>query len=373
MAPIMEMFAELRDPRGRKCRYPLDEILFTVLCAVLCGVDDWETIKMWGRYQLEWLRKYLPYNNGIPSEDTFRRVFAALSATGFEQCFIEWMGQLCPSLAGQHVAIDGKSVRGSRTGEETALHLVSAWCSNNGLSLGQVKTADKSNEITAIPQLLAALELTGATVTIDAMGTQHEIAKTIVDAGADYVLAVKDNHPLLAESLRLWFASAQAGKLPESLLWEHTEHDKGHGRIETRVCRVTDEVAWLSDMKLDWVGIKRLAMVESTRQIGEKITTEHRYYISSKPVKAVEMGNLIRAHWGIENKLHWVLDMSWGEDASQIREKTAARNMATIRKITLNLARIAQKNHPKKISLKNVRNLAAWDAVERASMLGVPS
>jgi predicted transposase YbfD/YdcC len=314
MPPIMEMFSELRNPRGRKCRYPLDEILFTMLCAVLCCIDDWETIKMWGRYQLEWLYKYLSWGNHIPSKDTFRRMFSALSATGFEQCFIEWMRQLCPSLAGQHVAIDGKTVRRSRTKEEAALHLVSAWCSENGLNLGQVKTADKSNEITAIPQLLAALDLTGATVTIDAMGTQHEIAKT----------------------------------------------------IETRVCRVTDEVAWLTDMRLDWAGIKRLAMVERTRQIGEKITTEHRSYISSKPVKAVEMGHLI---WGIENKLHWVLDMSWDEDASQIREKTAARNMATIRKITLNLAHITQKNHLKKISLRNVRNLAAWDTVERATVL----
>lgn len=370
MPSIMEAFSDLRDPRCRQCRYPLDEILFTVLCAVLCGVEDWETITMWGRYQLGWLRKHLPYVNGVPSPDTFRRVFSALSSNVFERCFIDWVGRLCPSLAGQHVAIDGKAVRGSRTREHTALHLVSAWCSNNGLSLGQVSTADKSNEITAIPELLAALELSGATVTIDAMGAQHEIAQTIIDAGADYVLTVKDNQPKLAESLRLWFGSAMEGTLDRTY-WQHTEHDKGHGRIETRVCRVSDDVAWLSDMGQNWAGIQRLVMIESTRQIGDKISTEHRYYISSKPVKAVEMGRLIRAHWGIENQLHWVLDVSWGEDASLIRDKAAARNMATVRKITLNLARIAQRNHPKRVSLKNIRNLAAWDTDLRESILGL--
>ncbi|AJY41309.1 DDE_Tnp_1-associated family protein [Burkholderia humptydooensis] len=183
MPTIMDAFAELRDPRCRACRYPLQEILFAALCAVLCGVEDWETMTLWGRTQLAWLRSHLAYENGVPSPDTFRRVFGALSAKAFERCFIDWVGQLCPALAGQHVAIDGKAVRGNRSGTHAALHLVSAWCSNNGLSLGQVSTADKSNEITAIPELLAALDLQGATITIDAIGTQHEIARTIVEPG----------------------------------------------------------------------------------------------------------------------------------------------------------------------------------------------
>lgn len=365
----MEAFEDLYDPRCRKCRYPLDEILLSALCAVLCGVDDWETMTLWGRSQLAWLRKHLPYENGIPSPDTFSRVFAALNPVLFEQCFVAWVSHLCPSLEGQHVAIDGKSVRGSRTREASALHLVSAWCSNNGLSLAQVSTADKSNEITAIPELLGALELAGATVSIDAMGTQHEIAQTIVDAKADYVLAVKDNQPRLADGMRQWFEAARQDQLAHSY-WEHTEHDKAHGRLETRICRVSEDVHWLSSLGQPWAGVKRLVMIESTRQLGEKLTTEQRYYISSKPAKAVELMQIVRAHWGIENQLHWVLDVSWAEDACLIRDKVAARNMASLRKITLNLARLAQQKQPKKVSLKNIRNLAAWDADLRSSILG---
>jgi predicted transposase YbfD/YdcC len=370
MPSIMDAFADLRDPRCRECRYPLEEILFTALCATLCGVEDWETIVLWGRTQLAWLRGHLPFANGIPCDDTFRRVFGRLSPVLFEQCFIEWVAHLCPSLAGQHVAIDGKTVRGNTGKGHGPLHLVSAWCSGNGLSLGQVATAEKSNEITAIPELLKALDLSGATVTIDAMGTQHEIAQAIIDGGADYVLMVKDNQPTLAESLRDWFASVQAGGL-ERPYWEHTAHDKGHGRIETRVCRVSDDVQWLAQMGQNWAGIQRIAMIERTRQIGERISVEQCYCISSRPVKAIEMLRLVRAHWGIENQLHWVLDVSWGEDAQQTRDKAAARNMATLRKITLNLARMAQQQQPKKVSLKNIRNLAAWDIVMRESILGL--
>jgi len=366
----MQAFEDLYDPRCRKCRYPLEEILLTALCAVLCGVDDWEAMTLWGRSQLAWLRKLLPYENGIPSPDTFGRVFAALNPVLFEKCFVAWVGGLCPSLAGQHVAIDGKAVRGNRSGQHSALHLVSAWCSNNGLSLAQVATAEKSNEITAIPELLGALELAGATVSIDAMGTQHEIAQAIVNAQADYVLAVKENQPKLAEGIRQWFAAAQHGQL-ESSYWEHTEHDKAHGRLETRTCRVSDDVSWLAASGQRWAGIKRLIMIESSRQIDEKLATERRYYISSKPAKATEMMHLIRAHWGIENQLHWVLDVSWAEDACLIRDQNAARNMATLRKMTLNLARLAQQKQPKRVSLKNIRNLAAWDPDLRSSILGL--
>ncbi|EIP84956.1 transposase, is4 family protein [Burkholderia humptydooensis MSMB43] len=224
--------------------------------------------------------------------------------------------------------------------------------------------------LTAIPELLAALDLQGATVTIDAIGTQLGIAHTIVEAGADYVLAVKDNQPRLAEGVRQWFEAAHDGKL-EGSYWEHTEHDKGHGRLETRVCRVSEDVAWLASTGQHWAGLQRLVMLERTRQIGQKVTTERCYYISSKAVKAAQMAQLIRAHWGIENQLHWVLDVSWGEDASLIRDTVAARNMASLRKITLNLARLAQNRQPKKVSLKNIRNLAAWDTAMRDDILGL--
>lgn len=366
----MDAFADLPDPRSRRCRYALPEILLVALCAVLCGVEDWETMTLWGNSQLVWLRTILPFAHGIPAPDTFRRVFAVLSPTAFERCFTSWIGALCPSLAGQHVAIDGKTVRGSRSGEWAPLHLVSAWCSANGLTLGQVATADKSNEITAIPVLLQALQLQGATVTIDAMGAQHAIARQIVDGGGDYVLAVKDNQPTLAAAIRDWFAAARSGELEHSY-WEHTEHDKGHGRLETRICRVSDDVAWLGALGQEWAGLARLAMVESHRTVAGKTSVECRYFISSRRIKAKEMAGLIRAHWGIEKGLHWVLDVSWGEDACRTRERTAARNLALLRKITLNLARQAAPADGKRVSLKNVRNLAAWDIPYRNRLLGL--
>lgn len=367
---VMQAFADLRDPRWRRCRYELQEILLCALSAVLCGVEDWETISLWGNSQLAWLRTLLPFAHGIASPDTFRRVFAALNPVVFERCFTAWMRTLCPSLAGCHVAIDGKTVRGSRSHEWMPLHLVSAWCSANGLTLGQVATEQKSNEITAIPVLLQALQLQGATVTIDAMGAQHDIAKAIVAGGADYILAVKDNQPTLAEAIRDWFAAAQAGRLEHSY-WEHVEHDKGHGRLETRICRVTEDVAWLKRFGQEWAAIQRLAMVESHRTIKGHTSVECRYFISSRACKAQEMAGLIRAHWGIENGLHWVLDMSWGEDANQTRDLTAARNLALLRKVTLNLARQAPQHGGKRVSLKNVRNLAAWDVAYRNRLLGL--
>lgn len=263
------------------------------------------------------------------------------------------------------MAIDGKTVRDSANDGRHALHLVSAWCSGNGLSLGQIATAEKSDEITAIPELPKALNLSGASVTIDAMGTQHEIAQEII-----YVLMVKDNQPTLAESLRDWFASVQVGGLDRPY-WEHTTHDKGHGRIETRVCRVSEDVQWLADMGQHWADIQRIAMVERKREVGERISVEHAYCISSRPVKAIEMSRLVRAHWGIENQLHWVLDVTWGEDAHQTPDRAAARNMASLRKITLNLARMEQQRRPKKVSLKNIRNLPAWDTDVRESILSL--
>lgn len=355
---VMEAFSELADPRWRRC----------ARCCV--GWKTWETMTLWGRSQFAWLRRILPFAHGVPSPDTFSRVFAALSPSAFERCFIAWVGTLCPSLAGTHIAIDGKSVRGSRSGQEQPLHLVSAWCSANGLTLGQVSTEQKSNEITAMPELLKALELKGATVTIDAMGTQHAIAETIVAAQADYVLAVKENQPGLAQALAQWFAAARQGSLAHSY-WEHVEHDKGHGRLETRICRVTDDVAWLPGAGQRWARLKRLVMVESSRTLGGKTSTEYRYYISSCALKAREMAHLIRAHWGIENSLHWVLDVLWGEDACRVRERTAARNLALLRKITLNLARQAVREDGKRLSLKNVRNLAAWDVDYRNRLLGL--
>ena len=235
----------------------------------------------------------MPFAHGIALPNTFRPVFAVLNPLVFEHCFTAWMSTLCPSLAGCHVDNDGKTVRGSHSDEWMPLHLVSAWCSANGLTLGQVATEQKSNEITAIPALLQALQPQGATVAIDAMGTQHDIAETIVAGGADYVLAVKDNQPTLADAMRDWFAAAQAGRLEHSY-WEHVEHDKGHGRLETRVCRVTEDVAWLKRLGQECAGIQRLVMVESHRTVKGHTSAEYRYFISSRACKAQEMAGLIR-------------------------------------------------------------------------------
>jgi predicted transposase YbfD/YdcC len=302
---VLEAFAGLCDPRGRACAYQLDELLLVAICAVTSGAEGWVAVAEWGRVKLVWLRQFLPYANGIASHDTFTRVFSLLDAGVFEVCFIRWMQHLCPSLAGQVIPIDGKSVRRSHDGEKRMAHLVSAWHTTAGVILGQVKTADKSNEITAIPELLDALLIEGATVTIDAMGCQHAIVEKIVEKKADYIVAVKDNQPTLAQALQEWFAAADAGTLDRPF-WQDVDTDKGHGRVETRRCVVTGDVAWLNDMKQDWTGIQSLVMVESTREMvngknkGE-CSTERRYYISSLPAKAALLNQRVRAHWGIES------------------------------------------------------------------------
>jgi hypothetical protein len=228
---LLEAFEELRDPRTRECAYQLDELLLAAICAVISGAESWTSVVEWGEMKLDWLRQHLPFVNGIASHNTFGRVFSLLDAKQFEACFIRWIGGLCPSLAGHHIAIDGKCVRGSHDGKQSAIHLVSAWSSTTGLTL--VRTADKSNEITAIPELLSSLDIKGGVITIDAMGCQHDIAAMIVERGGDYVLGVKDNQPGLAEAIKLWFDAADAGKLDRPY-WDDIQTGKDHGRIETR-------------------------------------------------------------------------------------------------------------------------------------------
>lgn len=249
---LLEAFAELSDPRGRECEHKLEEVLLVAICAVISGAESWTSVSEWGRLKLDWLRQHLPFANGIASHDTFGRVFTLLSARQFEACFVRWIRQLCPGLEGQHLAIDGKSVRGSHHGGGGPIHLVSAWSATAGLTLGQIRTADKSNEITAIPELLEALDIQGAIITMDAMGCQHNLATQIVQGGADYVLAVKDNQPGLAEAVRLWFDSANAGTLDRPF-WADIQTEKDHGRIETRRCVVTNDVSWLPEQGQHWI------------------------------------------------------------------------------------------------------------------------
>lgn len=369
---LLEAFAELRDPRWRECEHGLEELLLVAICAVISGAESWTSVSEWGELKVDWLRQHLPFANGIASHDTFGRVFTLLNAHQFESCFIRWMRHLCPSLDGHHLAIDGKSVRGSHDGKKGAIHLVSAWSATAGLTLGQIKTADKSNEITAIPELLDALDIKGAVITIDAMGCQHSIATKITDGGADYVLGVKDNQPGLAEAIKQWFDAAEAGKLDRPF-WQDIQTEKDHGRIETRRCVVTNDVAWLQEQRQNWSGLKSLIMVESTREIigrnsAGKSSTERRYYISSLPAKAALLGKTVRAHWGIENSMHWILDVAFREDDCRVRCGDAAQNFAILRRIGLNLLKSDTKT---KLGIATKRLKAGWDTSYLGKLLGV--
>ena len=371
LVKLTESFSDMPDPRviGRTDHHLVDILVLTV-CAVLCGADDWEAVEMWGDAKLAWLRQYIPLRNGIPSHDTIGRVFAALDSKTFQDCFTRWVSTICGSLVHQVVAIDGKTMRGShhrRLGKK-AIHMVSAFASDLGITLGQLKTAEKSNEITAIPELLAMLELTGCIVTIDSMGCQTDIATAIIEKDAHYVLALKGNHEKLHEQVQDFFDIAEQHDYKALKATPYVTCEKGHGRIETR------RVVALPSKHLDnvgsWTGLTSMVMVESIREIGDKITKERRFYISSLAPDARQIGEAIRAHWGIENQLHWCLDVTFKEDACRIRDGHAAENFNLIRKITMNLLR--QDTTPlKKQSIPKKRLYAALHDDYLASVLGL--
>ncbi len=340
------------------------------LCAILPGADSWLGIQVWGETKLDWLRRHIPLVHGIPSHDTFGRVFAALNSRQFEACFIRWMSTLCPALAGQIVAIDGKTVRGSHQRGERAIHLVSAYGSGLGAVLGQVRTADRSNGITAIPELPDALLLRGAIVTIDAMGCQRNIATRIPEAGAHYVLAVKGNLPTLLARMRTALEAVDRfhdGYRKLATVSEHCEVEKGHGRIETRRCLATDILADLQFEPEPWPGMRSIVMIESTREIGDNVATERRFYVSSLPPNATHIAHAVRAHWAIGNSSHWVLDMTFGEDQCRARIDNASQNFAILRRIAMNLLRCDTRT---KNSLKLRRLKAASCDRYRAQIIG---
>lgn len=359
---LLEVFSELEDPRSRQCPHRLDELLLAAMCAITSGAEGWVEVEVWSRIRLEWLRKYLPYANGIASHDTFSRVFSLLNAKVFERCFMNWMSGLVGGLNGTVIPIDGKSVRRSHNGNQSMVHLVSAWHTSAGVMLGQIKTAEKSNEITAIPELLDALDIKGATITIDAMGCQHDIVEKIIAKQANYMIAVKGNQLTLAESIKDWFDAVEAGTLDRPF-WEHTSIDKDHGRIDTRRCVTTSDVDWLKTQGCDWMGLQSLVMIESTREFingkhcGQR-STERRYYISSLPAQAQEQNQIVRAHWGIENGLHWVLDVVFKEDDCRIRVGDGAENFAILRRIALN---ILKQDTTVKAGVAARRKKAGWD------------
>ena len=368
-ARLAKVFVDLRDPRqAKKVEHDLVEMLVVAVCAVLVGADDFVEIEEWANEKVDWLRQYLKLENGIPSHDTFGRVFAALDAEGFAAGFRRWVSSLLPVLdKDEVVAIDGKTSRRSGKVDATPLHLVSAFAAGAGLVLGQRATAEKSNEKTAIPELLATLALEGCIVTIDAMGTQPNIAQAIRNRGADYILSVKDNQPKLADSVQEFFVTFQSAM-------DKTPHqfdevvEKDHGRLEVRRCYAFDQIDCLHAPER-WPDLKSFAVIASERTIKGKTTLEHRLYISSLPADATRLNRAVRQHWRVENSLHWCMDVVFGDDQMRARTGHAAHNFAVLRHITLNLIRLAPVK--RKGGLKVRRLIAATSDNYRAQLLGL--
>jgi predicted transposase YbfD/YdcC len=360
---LLRFFEDLPDPRGRNRLHKLTDMLVIAILAVICGADGWEDVALFGRAKQKWFRAFLELPRGIPSHDTFGRVFARLNPEAFEACFVAWIASLAQCADGRLIAIDGKAIRRSfeHAWDKSGMaHLVSAFVGSNQMVFGQCKVEDKSNEIMAIPKLLELIDIKGATVTIDAMGCQKQIAGQIVQQGGDYVLAVKDNQQKLHEKVQAVMTEARQEDLKGWSGDFHEQTEAGHGRIETRKVWCIRDVQWLGEVAQDWPGLRSVAMVEATRQVGRQAaTTECRYYISSLDGRdAQAMGASIRGHWGIENRLHWLLDMTFQEDQSRIRKGHGAENYSRLRRIALNLLRREQ---TVKASIRGKRKLGGWD------------
>ena len=358
-ARFQDHFADLTDPRRRKVVYPLINIVAIAICAVIAGADDFVSIAEWGRQKRDWLSKILDLSSGIPSHDRFNAVFAALKPAEFEKCLVSWITALHELTAGQVVAIDGKTLRHSydKATGKSAIHMVSAWATANHISLGQVVVDAKSNEITAIPQLLQLLEISGSVVTIDAMGCQTAIAETIVNGGADYVLAVKDNQPTLHAGIAAHFLDQMEDDFARIKVSQHETKERGHGRDEHRTYMVCDAPADLPDLAR-WKNLKRIGIAISETIRDGKTTDEVRYYILSRKMSARSFGAAVRGHWGIENRLHWQLDMTFGEDQCRIRKGNADANFSILRRTALSLLK---NEKTAKVGMKNKRLTAAWN------------
>ena len=361
--PITKHFASLQDPRVERTKlHKLQDILVIAICAILCGADDWVAVEAWGNAKHEWLEKFLELPNGIPSHDTFGRVFARIDPQQFQQCFLSWIRAVAKQVHRQVVAIDGKKLRRShdRTLGKSAIAMVSAWATANQLVLGQRKVKDKSNEITAIPELLRVLELTGCIVTIDAIGCQTEIAETIVQHNADYLLAVKENQGQLYQDVQDLFAGCREVNFRDVPHDYHKTINKGHGRIEVRECWTLSDPEFLDYLRQRgaWKNLQTVVMVCAERRIGTTASLETRYYISSLENNAKLALRAARGHWGIENGLHWVLDIAFREDESRVRKDHGPENLAVLRHIALNLLKQEQTT---KTGIKTKRLKAAWD------------
>lgn len=372
---ITQCFEGLPDPRVNRTRiHKLVDILVIGLCSLLTGGEGFTDMQVFGRAKQDWLKKFLALPSGIPSHDTFNRVFSAIDPNAFLDCFVQWVQAICPALEGSVVAIDGKALRHALDEGAPIPYIVSAWASENSLVLGQVKVDDKSNEITAIPELLRVLDIKGCIVTIDAMGCQKEIAAQIAGKQADYVLALKGNHATAHDEIKEFFADAvppcatkaAPTATPGTMDFFRTK-EKNHGRIETRRYWQSTDIDWFEDKRL-WKNLRSVGMVESIRSVKGKSTIERRYYLSSLPLNAKAFATAVRGHWGVENPLHWTLDVTFREDQSRARTKNAAQNLATLRRIALNLIK---KNPQEKISQRQKRILAALDTAFLEQLLGI--
>lgn len=355
---FLEHFSELKDPRQQgKVLYPLAEVLLLCLLAVLAGAETFVDIALFGEKKLHLLRRLLPYVNGTPPHDRLGEIFAALDAEAFQRCFVSWVSAIT-KIPAEVIAIDGKTSRRSYTkkGANDAIHIVSAFAARQRLVLAQTKVEEKSTEIVAIPKLLAMLSLEGAIVTIDAIGCQKEIAKQIVDKGADYVLALKGNQGTLRADVELFAAEQKANGFKDTTVSRHETVDGDHGRVETRKYTVLHDISWLKE-RHNWPGLSSIVMVESTRETGTKIETETRFYIASLQNTADQIATAVRTHWAIENSLHWVMDMVFRDDDCRVREGNAAANFVTLKHMAHNLAR----RGPGNMSIRARRKAAAWD------------
>jgi len=363
---FLHHFKDMPDPRQRgKVIYPLDEVLLLCLLAVLGGAEAFTDIARFGEKKLQLLRRFRPFRDGTPAHDHLGDIFASLDAKAFQRCFVSWVAALTGAPA-DVIAIDGKTLRRSyqKKGGKEPIHMVSAFAARQRLVLGQVKVAEKSNEIVAIPALLAMLAIEGAIVTVDAMGCQRDIAQEILNKKADYVLALKGNQGTLREDVEVFAAEQKANGFKDTTVSRHETVDGDHGRIETRTYTAFHDVDWLQE-RHDWPGLKGVVMVESQREIDDKVERETRFYITSLVMLANQLGPVIRSHWAVENSLHWVMDMVFRDDECRIRTDHAPANFTTIKHMAHNLIRTA----PGKDSLRLKRKVATWDDDFLASLV----
>jgi predicted transposase YbfD/YdcC len=367
---LFDSLDQVPDPRRERTKlHQLVDILVIAVCATICAAETWEEIAEFGQAKESWFKKFLALPNGIPSHDTFRRVFLLINPKKFQESFLVWVREVSRLTEGEIVAIDGKQVRGARSEDgKEGLRMVSAWACEQRLVLGQLRTSEKSNEITAIPLLLELLELRGCIVTIDAMGCQTQIAEQIISAEADYVLSLKGNQGLLHEEVAEYFAWA------ERINFKELEYDycrtleKDHGRIEERRCWVTEDTDWFTE-KAEWAGLRSFIMIEATREVvGQATTVERRYFISSLAADAKQVSRAVRGHWQVENSLHWVLDVAFGEDACRSRTGHAPENLATLRHIAVNLLK---QERSCKLGVKSKRLKAGWDESYMLKVLNI--